>query len=420
MTSHLQSVDFVCGNCQTQISPGSRFCLGCGQPLYEACSCGAEVLLNQAFCNHCGCDLQQKLNHRRDEIEKRLCLAEASRGEGDWSGAVKLLQGARVPQDFRFHDLRQRIDEAIDAIEREAKTWEGRIHKALETAESLAGEQRHRQLIELVEAIPPRARPSRLQDWLAAAQRHVAAEESARSRLQESLDRSDYADALAAAVALLELKPQSSSRRRQVEKLMAIVRQRAKQYARAGRHDKCLELLRCMPAEMQHHEDQELLRDCDETVLAGAVVRHAAQVTPLVVKLLDRCFTDAPSNPLRTKLSQAIARAQRRHRETKAPFVYPLRRAVRLAETNVPIYPLNIPAGVAIDGNVAARLGPTILPCPGRSAANGRCDPTGGRVGAPSTSSHSRRLSSEASSCRMGHRGGRALGQCRAPFTDQW
>jgi predicted ATPase/class 3 adenylate cyclase len=62
-----------CPECDTEATPGMRFCPGCGEALYQKCaSCDGEVGVWMAFCPYCGAKAGESVRQGGEESDVRL------------------------------------------------------------------------------------------------------------------------------------------------------------------------------------------------------------------------------------------------------------------------------------------------------------------------------------------------------------
>jgi Double zinc ribbon len=108
----------VCGSCSHHNPSDSKFCEGCGQPLYESCgACAHDVLLTQKFCRSCGADLEEALKARFAKIDAAMIKAVEATKRQDFGDAISLLRGLGTPPDYRFAEAAQNATVAISKIE---------------------------------------------------------------------------------------------------------------------------------------------------------------------------------------------------------------------------------------------------------------------------------------------------------------
>ncbi len=344
MSTMASMTDAACGNCNKATSPGIQFCAGCGQPLWQVCpECRISVLLTQQYCNGCGTNLQVYFEKQVGDANKLLDRCEKIALDGKYDQASGIAGMLIKPHDYRFNEVASRASKIIAESERQIAYWANELVKLTQKAKRYAEEDRAKDLIGLLEPVPPGVLTDELTNLLATTKQKLASLSSCKRELKNALAEKRYGDAVGCLAQIVELNPTNEKYKKQLGEVAAKVRAKAVAYGTAAQFAKAVQLLQSLPPNFKDEEFLERFNGYEEAVYLRQMLAKATFYTPLLPGVLDRLEKITPGDK---KLEALRRRAAENRKRSKSLFTeqWPEWMKPETGTLGIPIVPAKIPA----------------------------------------------------------------------------
>jgi Tfp pilus assembly PilM family ATPase/tetratricopeptide (TPR) repeat protein len=336
--------DAVCGNCDQAAGSGVQFCARCGQPLWQVCpECRISVLLTQQYCNGCGSNLLIHFEKQIGDANKLLDRCEKIALEGKFDQSSRLASMLVKPSDYRFKEVASRASKIIAESESQSAHWANELTKLSERANRYASEDRTKDLVALLEPVPPGVLTEELAKLLANNQQKLASLSSCKRELKKALAEKRYTDAVGCLAQIVELNPTSEKYKRQLGEVAAKVRAKAEAYGNSGQFAKAVQMLQSLPANFKDEEFLARFNSYEEAVYLRELLAKATYYTPLLPGVLDRLEKITPGDE---KIEVLKRRAGETRKRSKSLFTeqWPEWMKPETGTLGIPIVPIKIPA----------------------------------------------------------------------------
>lgn len=305
--------DATCGNCNKVASPGIQFCSGCGQPLWSKCpDCRTLVLLTQQFCNGCGTNLHAYFEKQLGDANRMLDRCEKIATEGNFEQACRLAGMLVKPQDYRFNAVAERAQKLIAESEKQHAYWVEELAKLERRAKRYAEEDRGKDIVAILEPVPPGVLTDDLNNLLAASKQKLAALSTSKSELKKALAEKRYSDAVSYLAEIVELNPSNEKYKRQLDEVAGKVRKKAELLGSSGQFAKAVQMLQTLPANFKDEEFLAKFNSYEEAVYLRLMLAKATYYTPLLPGVLERLEKITPGDEKIGALKRRITEARKR------------------------------------------------------------------------------------------------------------
>ncbi len=322
----------------------SQFCAGCGQPLWQKCdNCGTMALLTQPFCNGCGLNLAEGLKKRLSDFENLLTRVEAIGQEGRFDDAIRLAESVAEPADYRFQDIADRAQQAIEKLTQSREHWTAEVEKVRKRVKRYLPADRFDDIVRILSRIPLGALPDELAGVLEECRAKTSTISSSKTELKQALADKRYDDALFCLSQIVELNPDDKKYRKQLEQVAQKVLRKAARYGEKGKYAKAVALLESIPSQYQDDTYLDLMHRYEEVIFLRLVLAKATYMNPLVTGVLDKLERLTKNDPLIGKLRKRASEARRKVNSLKSE-VWPEWMKPEKGQLGIPITPTRIPA----------------------------------------------------------------------------
>lgn len=336
--------DAVCGNCNKLAGPGVQFCAGCGQPLWHNCpDCRIAVLLTQQFCSGCGANLHVFFDKQIGDANKLLDRCEKIAADGNYDQACRLAGMLVKPQDYRFHAVSERAAMVIAESEKQKVHWSAELEKLERRAKRYLEEDRSKDIVALLEPVPPGVLPDELTNLLRSSKQKLASLSSCKSELKQALSEKRYSDAVGCLSQIVDLNPSNEKYKKQLVEVAEKVRKKAESLGSSGQFAKAVQMLQSLPANFKDEEFLSRFNSYEEAVYLRLVLAKATYYTPLLPGVLERLEKITPGDEKVEVLKKRVSETRKR---SKSLFTeqWPEWMKPEPGVLGIPIVPTKIPS----------------------------------------------------------------------------
>lgn len=298
-----------CGACSADNPAEGQFCASCGHGLYEPCvGCTKPVLLSQAFCTQCGCDLVAAVKKKKGELEEKIAVAVRATKERDFERARGLLQVVSRESDFRFAEVVSHAKTAlkkVDAIaSQESQSASTRI---------AAAEQAHRngdaaRVVELLGGLAPKLLTDSAKLMLQEARTLLEQLGDSQSALEEAFQKRDWATSGAILNRMLQLKPDDESVDRLAKKVGKKLVSKAQLLRETHKYRAAANLLDCVPSNARDEHYTELHDHIEAISWLSSQFTAEPFATPTLGRLAQKWVERSGGDPQGTAMLQRLGR----------------------------------------------------------------------------------------------------------------
>lgn len=344
MGAAISMTDAVCGNCDQAFGSGVQFCSRCGQPLWQTCpECRIPVMLSQQFCNGCGTSLQVHFEKQLRDASNLLDRCDKLVVDGGFDQSIRLAGMLVKPQDYRFQAIAERAAKIIAESERQQAHWSAEIIKLEKRAKRYQDEDRGKDIVALLEPVPPGVLTEELSNLLAISKQKLTALASSKSELKKALAEKRYGDAVGFLAQIVELNPSSEKYKKQLDEVAGKVRKKAEALGEAGQFAKAVQMLQTLPANFKDEQFLDRFNSYEEAVYLRLMLAKTTYYTPLLPGVLDRLEKITPGDEKVQVFKNKVVETRRR---SKSLFTeqWPEWMKPEAGVLGVPIVPIKIPS----------------------------------------------------------------------------
>lgn len=333
----------TCGNCSKTAAPGVQFCSGCGQPLWSVCpDCRISVTLTQQFCNGCGTNLHVFFEKQLGDANKLLDRCEKISAEGNFEQACRLASMLVKPQDYRFSAVAERAAKIIAESQGKQVHWTEELVKLERRVKRYEEEDRVKDIVALLEPVPPGVLTAELAKLLAHSKQKLATLAASKAELKKALAEKRYNDAVGSLSQIVELNPTSEKYKKQLEEVVSKVRKKAEALGNSGQFAKAVQMLQTLPANFKDQDFLAKFNSYEEAVYLRLMLAKATYYTPLIPGVLERLEKITPDDEKIEGLQKRVAETRKR---SKSLFteLWPEWMKPEGGSLGIPIVPIKIP-----------------------------------------------------------------------------
>lgn len=316
------SAGVSCGACNAANKPDAKFCVGCGQTLYEKClGCTQQVLLTQKFCESCGADLEAVLKERRQKHQQYMADAVSAAREARFDRALGLLGRIAKNEDYRFADDVQKAGRAIEKIQQLQANAEAEIEEVLTKANQAYQSGDQPLTAQLLGTIPESMMTAEVKELLGKVQKFSKQLKRLDQDLRAAIAQKEWHSVGGIVDQLLERCP-DDKRYRQVatqvgEKLLS----NAQKLLSNGCYEKAVAKLKSMPELARSEAYQNLRNQANDLHWLSVQLEAEPIATPMLGRLGMRFAKTVPgdANPRKT-VQQLADRLKSGPRDARSHF----------------------------------------------------------------------------------------------------
>ncbi len=160
------------------------------------------------------------------------------------------------PQDYRFNAVAERASKIIAESQSKQAHWAEELVKLERRAKRYEEADRGKDIIALLEPVPPGVLTAELTKLLTYSKQKLATLSASKAELKKALAEKRYNDAVGCLSQIVELNPTSEKYKKQLEEVVSKVRSKAEALGNSGQFAKAVQMLQTLPA---NFKDQEFL-----------------------------------------------------------------------------------------------------------------------------------------------------------------
>ena len=291
------SPTITCGACKSPNAGDAQFCQSCGHPLYEPCvGCSKPTLLGQSFCGNCGQNLIQACEDQKAKLAQVIADGIGKAKAHDYEGAEVLLEQVSSITDYRFKDVVQKANAAIEKIRLLANHQVGNASSTLDEAKLASESGDHVKVIELLSPIPEALLGV---DGVAMLEKSKTfRSELARleTDAQQSIEKKDWLMAGSYLDQLLQFLPDQSEYRKLAKAVGKKLVSKSEKYFSAHRYGDALAYLDSVPKILHGEKYLERRQVVENVNWISEQFSDEPFATPMLGRLAVRWTKDAPDD----------------------------------------------------------------------------------------------------------------------------
>ncbi len=288
-----------CGHCESDNARDRKFCVQCGQPLWESCeSCGTLHASSETYCGHCGHHVAAATKDRIEQFQHDLARAAELEQQHQYDDAIMLLRPLATNKQVRLKSLVQQASNQLKTVLAARDQQRARADTATETARQCLTAHAYERAIGILDAVPQALRSQELVQVLESAHAKRREVLSLAGEIREALQAKRWLELAPRLDRLLTLQPNNKQARELSEQLRQRLEEAAKKRLAQSQYAQSLELLRKIPAVARTADSEELISHVTELAWLMSDLRTEPIVDETLLGVAERLLKLDPNNAL--------------------------------------------------------------------------------------------------------------------------
>lgn len=320
-----QGGTLLCPRCRTPAPATRRFCGNCGTPLWEPCfRCGTLAMAGEKFCGACGANLLTGVDEQVQVLEAKLREADQLRAECRYEESVSVLAAITKMEHSRLQPYIQRAHETLQAISADRQHGRELAEKTYQEAQQLAAEGDYEGAVAMLESVPVPLRTEGSAHLLDEMRMRLEQIAELDQEIREAVSANRVSDVLQLVDQLLTLRPDHANALKLAGKFRDHLIKLSGAKLTQRQYEAAVKLLDQVPPSVRNEAWELAHQEASELVWLTWDLRNAPVVDTTLVAFAERLVQRVPGDAkLKTawdELRRRVARGPKDMRQLTVPW----------------------------------------------------------------------------------------------------